>query len=112
MLDKAFEPSTVEVVERSCAARELLRIFSLHLPNANHHLIADYLIKQRSWCITTNFDNCIERAGRHQIPVHVIDPDTKTFDILHREYGEDWGIIKVHGTIEHAARGLAQRLQT
>ncbi|PLM82178.1 hypothetical protein CWN35_12160, partial [Klebsiella pneumoniae] len=110
VLDKAFEPSTVEGVERSGAARELLRIFSLRPPNANHHLIADYLIKQRSWCITTNFDNCIEQAGRHQIPVHVIDPDTKTFDILHREYGEDWGIIKVHGTIEHGCSGLGATL--
>ncbi len=110
VLDKAFEPSTVEGVERSGAARELLRIFSRRPPNANHHLIADYLIKQRSWCITTNFDNCIEQAGRHQIPVHVIDPDTKTFDILHREYGEDWGIIKVHGTIEHGCAGLGATL--
>ncbi|WP_319940584.1 SIR2 family protein [Xenorhabdus littoralis] len=110
VLDKAFEPSTIEDVERSGAARELLRIFSLRPPNANHHLIADYLIQQRGWCITTNFDDCIEQAGRHQIPVHVIDPDTKTFDIMHREYGEDWGIIKVHGTIEHGCFGLGATL--
>lgn len=110
VLDKAFEPSTVEGVERSGAARELLRIFAQRPPNANHHLIADYLIKQRSWCITTNFDNCIEQAGRYQIPVHVIDPDTKSFEILNREYGEDWGIIKVHGTIEHGCAGLGATL--
>lgn len=110
VLDKAFELTTIEGVERSGAARELLRIFSQRPPNANHHLIADYLIKQRSWCITTNFDNCIEQAGNHQIPVHVIDPNTKTFDILHREYGEDWGIIKVHGTIEHGCAGLGATL--
>ncbi|REF26413.1 NAD-dependent SIR2 family protein deacetylase [Xenorhabdus cabanillasii] len=110
VLDKAFEPSTIEGVERSGAARELLRIFSQRPPNANHHLIADYLIQQRGWCITTNFDDCIEQAGRHQIPVHVIDPDTKTFDIMHREYGEDWGIIKVHGTIEHGCSGLGATL--
>lgn len=110
VLDKAFEPSAVEGVERSGAARELLRIFSQRPPNANHHLIADYLIKQRSWCITTNFDNCIEQAGRHQIPVHVIDPDTQKVDILHREYGEDWGIIKVHGTIELGCAELGATL--
>ncbi|MGM8430971.1 SIR2 family protein [Enterobacter cloacae] len=110
VLDKAFEPSTIEGVERSGAARELLRIFSQRPPNANHHLIADYLIKHRGWCITTNFDDCIEQAGCHQIPVHVIDPATKTLDILHREYGEDWGIIKVHGTIEHGCTGLGATL--
>lgn len=110
VLDKAFEPSTIEGVERSGAARELLRIFSQRPPNANHYLIADYLIQQRGWCITTNFDDCIEQAGRHQIPVHVIDPKTKIFDILHREYGEDWGIIKVHGTIEHGCYGLGATL--
>lgn len=110
VLDKAFEPSTIEGAERSGSARELLRIFSHRPPNANHHLIADYLIKHRSWCITTNFDDCIEQAGCHQIPVHVIDPDTKAFDILHREYGEDWGIIKIHGTIEHGCSGLGATL--
>lgn len=110
VLDKAFEPSAIEGVERSGAAREVLRIFSGRQPNANHRLIADYLIEQRGWCITTNFDNCIEQAGNHQIPVHVIDPETKAFDILHREYGEDWGIIKVHGTIEHGCVGLGATL--
>lgn len=110
VLDKAFEPSVIEGVERSGAAREVLRIFSRRPPNANHHLIADYLIQRRAWCITTNFDNCIEQAGQHQIPVHVIDPETKTLDILHREYGEDWGIIKVHGTIEHGCVGLGATL--
>jgi len=110
VLDKAFEPSTIEGVERNGSARELLRIFSHRPPNANHHLIADYLLKHRGWCITTNFDDCIEQAGRHQIPVHVIDPNAKTFDILHREYGEDWGLIKVHGTIEHGCSGLGATL--
>lgn len=42
--------------------------------------------------------------------MHVIDPATKTPDILHREYGEDWGIIKVHGTIEHGCTGLGATL--
>lgn len=110
VLDKAFEPLTIEGVERSGSARELLRIFPHRPPNANHHLIADYLLKHRGWCITTNFDDCIEQAGHHQIPVHIIDPDTKTFDILHREYGEDWGLIKVHGTIEHGCSGLGVTL--
>ncbi|WP_054633288.1 SIR2 family protein [Pantoea stewartii] len=110
VLDKAFEPSTIEGVERSGSARELLRIFANRSPNANHHLIADYLLKKRGWCITTNFDDCIEQASHYQIPVHVIDPDTKALDILHREYGEDWGIIKVHGTIEHGCFGLGATL--
>ncbi|WP_337264538.1 MULTISPECIES: SIR2 family protein [unclassified Serratia (in: enterobacteria)] len=110
VLDKAFETSTIEGVERSDAARELLRIFSKRPPNANHHLIADYLLEHHGWCITTNFDDCIEQAGRHQIPVHVIDPETKTLDILYREYGEDWGIIKVHGTIERDFASLGATL--
>lgn len=110
VLDKAFELATIKGVERSGAARELLKIFSQRPPNANHHLIAEYLIRQRGWCITTNFDDCIEQAGRHQIPVHVIDPNTKKFNIMHREYGEDWGIIKVHGTIEHGCDGLGATL--
>jgi len=106
VLERTCSPIDHEGFSRPGNPRDLLALFRDRTPNANHHLIAQHLLRHRGWCITTNFDDCIERAAAFRIPVHILDAEQKTIRILHAEHGADWGLIKVHGTIEEGVERL------
>jgi len=106
VLEQTCSPIDHEGFSRPGNPRDLLALFRNKTPNANHHLIARHLLQHRGWCITTNFDDCIERAASFAIPVHILDAERKTIRILHAEHGTDWGLIKVHGTIEEGVDRL------
>jgi len=92
------------------APRELLRIFEGREPNALHEAIATHLVNTKSWAITTNFDNCVERASNFTIPVYFLNPDKNQIEVIppHRDSG--WGLIKVHGTIGGDLKDLGATL--
>ncbi|AMP39258.1 SIR2 family protein [Ralstonia solanacearum] len=92
------------------APRELLRIFEARQPNALHEAIASHLGQTKSWGITTNFDDCVERASSYSIPVYLVNPETKALEVLHAAGDSGWGLIKVHGTIEQGVDGLGATL--
>ena len=106
VLERTCTPIGHEGFSRAGNPRDLLALFRDKTPNANHHLIAQHLLRHRGWCITTNFDDCIERAASSRIPVHILDAEQKTIRVLHAEHGTDWGLIKVHGTIEEGVERL------
>lgn len=110
VLDKTCNSLEGEEILRAGNPREILRLFSGKPSNANHRGIADYLLSNRGWCITTNFDDCIERASGYKIPVHVMNATHSDVDLLHAEFGTDWGLIKLHGTIENGVDALAATL--
>lgn len=106
VLERTCSPIDHEGFSRPGNPRDLLALFQDKTPNANHHMIVRHLLRHRGWCITTNFDDCIERAASFRIPVHILDAEQKTIRILHAEHGTDWGLIKVHGTIEEGVERL------
>ena len=110
VLDKTCNPMQGEQFQRAGNPKNILNIFSGNEPNDLHRQIAEYLQTHRTWCVTTNFDDCIEQASSFRIPVHVMDPQQENREILHSEYGTDWGIVKLHGTIEQGVENLAATL--
>jgi hypothetical protein len=106
VLERTCSPIDHEGFSRPGNPRDLLALFRERTPNANHYLVARHLLRHRGWGITTNFDDCIERAASFRIPVHILDAEQKTIRILHAEHGTDWGLIKVHGTIEEGVERL------
>lgn len=92
-------------------AMRLLEIFQDARPNPNHVLLARHLVRTRSWAITTNFDEGIERASNYSIPVHVFDPTRHCVRTLHGDADADWGLIKLHGTIGLGVHALAATLE-
>jgi len=76
-------------------------------PNPLHHLICEYLIENKSWVITTNFDECLESSNPH-IPVYVIQSPECPNRILQeiKSGAEDWGILKIHGTISQPTASM------
>ena len=60
--------------QTTAEAANLLKIFEDIPPNRNYQIIAEYLTTRRGWAITTNFDECVEKASNFTIPVHVFDP--------------------------------------
>lgn len=105
LLDKPF-PRLEKLVEDAVAVfdepvLELLRIFQNCPPNANHRLIADYLVRHRSWAVTTNFDTAIEAALGGALPVHTPA----------QESPESWGLIKLHGSIDEALPTLGHSIR-
>lgn len=91
--------------------RNLLKMFGNRPPNGIHKAIADYLIQNRAWAITTNFDDCVEKAADGKIPVHIYDPDEETIKTIHREGETEWGLLKLHGTIAQGVAGLGASLK-
>lgn len=94
----------------SGAPRELLRIFGNRQPNVLHRTVAKHLAKKKGWAITTNFDDCVERASNFSIPVYLMNPSRGTLEVLHASDDPGWGLIKVHGTIEHGVGWLGATL--
>lgn len=90
--------------------RDLLRIFGDRQPNALHKAIAKHLLKNRGWAVTTNFDDCVERASNFSIPVYLMNPGIGTLKVLHASDDPGWGLIKVHGTIEQGVDWLGATL--
>ncbi|WP_156117379.1 SIR2 family protein [Collimonas arenae] len=111
VLDRTCNVSAIEDFSRATNPKNLLRLFETRIPNNNHHVIAEHLLRTKGWCITTNFDDCIEQASAHRIPVHIIHPDGKQIEILYREYGENWGLVKLHGTISQGVENLGATLK-
>lgn len=104
ILDTACNKAGGEMAASSENPRNLLRLFDGRPPNHLHRMIANHLINKRGWVITTNFDDCIERASQQAgspIPVHVMHPEKRTLEILNCPEENDWGLVKLHGTIEH-----------
>jgi len=67
-----------------------LEIFHHCAPNWIHHQIAEIILRTQSWAITTNFDQAVEAAAGHCIPV--ITPSQHPLS--------NWGLLKLHGSIE------------
>ena len=106
VLGQACNPLPHEAFSRPNNPRNVLGLFRDKLPNVNHHLIARHLLEKRGWCITTNFDDCIERASSFSIPVHVLDSEHNRIAVRHGGGDDDWGLVKLHGTIEDGVDGL------
>lgn len=106
VLEKTCNPIDYEGFSRPGNPRNLLGLFCDRTPNRNHHLIAEHLRTHRGWCITTNFDDCIERASSFSVPVHVLNASGDGIRVLHSQHGTEWGLIKLHGTIEDGVDGL------
>jgi hypothetical protein len=90
--------------------RQLLRLFEGRDPNPQHTAIATYLMKNKGWAITTNFDDCVERASNFTIPVHILNPEKNQMEVISPHPDSGWGLIKVHGTIGGALEGLGATL--
>lgn len=93
----------------------LLNLFKDRRPNRYHQLIAKHLVERKGWVITTNFDNCIERAyfdiTGNQLPVHVLSQsNSEKLEVLHGSPDENWGLVKPHGTIEQGVSNLGATL--
>lgn len=114
VFDVVCNRAICEVVSEAKNPRELLRIFEGRHPNSLHRLIARHLGQTRGWVITTNFDDCIERAYLEMydcpIPVHVQAADSEAIEILNRRTESDWGLVKLHGTIAHGVDRLGSTL--
>jgi hypothetical protein len=97
----------------ACApeATRLLEIFADVTPNRNHHILAQYLLDTHGYAITPNFDTAVERAGGWRIPVHFFDTQAGTLRTLYGDENADWGLIKVHGTIDTGATSLCATLE-
>lgn len=91
--------------------RDLLRLFEKCRPNRTHFAIANYVKRTKGWVITTNFDDCIEQASNWQIPVHVLRSTTGTIEISHGDSSSQWGLVKLHGSIEHGSEELVTTLR-
>jgi hypothetical protein len=92
-------------------AAQLLEIFRSVVPNRMHYVLAEQITRQRGWAVTTNFDECVERASGWSIPVHVFDPDTDGLRVRYGPEDADWGLIKVHGTIGDGAGKLGATIE-
>ncbi|MFJ9535140.1 SIR2 family protein [Herbaspirillum sp. NPDC101396] len=110
VLDKTCNPLPDEDFGRAGDPKNLLNLFADRVPNSHHESIAQYVRSNKTWCITTNFDNCIEKAAAFQIPVHIFDAKKNEIEVLHSAHGTDWGLIKLHGTIERGPENLATTL--
>ena len=86
-------------IQTNTEAANILKIFEDISPNRNHRILAEYLITRRGWAITTNFDECVEKASNFTIPVHVFDPTTGRIRVLYGDSNAEWGLIKLHGTV-------------
>jgi hypothetical protein len=91
-------------------AKQLLKVFDVE-PNRNHHILARHLIEKQCWAITTNLDECVEKAGGKKIPVHIFDSDADDRRVLYGDKGADWGLIKLHGTIAEGPKNLVATLE-
>lgn len=92
-------------------AIRLLELFHDVRPNSNHILLAHHLVRTRSWAVTTNFDEGIERASNFSIPVHVFDPIRNCVRTLYGGADARWGLIKLHGTISLGVHALAATIE-
>ncbi|HUX62210.1 SIR2 family protein [Sulfuricella sp.] len=114
ILDTVCNRAGTETATSATNPRNLLRLFEGRPPNHLHRIIANHLIDNRGWVITTNFDDCIEsafhQASGRLIPVHVMHPETHSLDILNCPEENDWGLVKLHGTIEHGVDRLSSTL--
>ena len=98
-------------IQANTEAANLLKIFEDVSPNRNHRILAEYLITRRGWAITTNFDECVEKASNFTIPVHVFDPTTGRIRVLYGDSNADWGLIKLHGTVGVGVKELSATIE-
>ena len=97
--------------QATAEAANLLKIFEDVPPNRNHRILAEYLITRRGWAITTNFDECVEKASNFTIPVHVFDPTKGRVRVLYGDNNADWGLIKLHGTVGVGVKELSATIE-
>ncbi len=59
-------------------------------PNRIHLAISNYLLKNKTYSFTTNFDTGIEKSNTKKVEVHSLNGINNS----------DWGLVKVHGCIQ------------
>lgn len=94
--------------------KSLLSLFANRSYNSNHRHLAAFLAEKKSWVITTNFDDCIERAYFDnygcELPVHVVCPESGAIDSGQSLGHQPWGLVKLHGSITQGVSGLGATL--
>ena len=77
----------------------LLSFFRHCQPNRFHRLIANYMVQEKTWAFTTNFDKGIESSAA--VPVHqggTLGP-------------ENWGLVKLHGCMDQPLSSLGVTIE-